>query len=262
MNEPQQLRLRIMGVFSVAIMLAAAILPPIPQPQEYHQFADQRIFFGIPNFLNVVSNLPFLVIGIAGLTFLLQWSELLARGTFEKLSECGPYMILFLSVLMAGFCSAYYHLWPDNELLLWDRLPIAVGITALLAATLVERVSLKVGLQLLPFLIMIGIASVLYWYCSEQLGAGNLNFYIVTQFYALLLVILLGVLFSSRYTRSTDVYVVIALYSVAKLVEIMDQEIYDFGHIISGHTLKHLIAAVAVYWILRMLQRRCLLPVK
>lgn len=257
MNDQQRLRLRIMGIFSVVIMLTAAMLPPIPQPMEYHQFADQRMFFGIPNYLNVVSNLPFLVIGVAGLVFILPLPGLRARGGLMNLSERWPYIILFLSVLLAGFCSAYYHLVPDNDHLFWDRLPIATGIAALLAATLAERVSLKLGLQLLPVLVMIGSGSVLYWYYSEQQGAGNLNFYIVAQGYSLLLVVLLGCFFSSRYTRGADMYVVIALYTLAKLAEFLDQAIYDLGQLISGHTLKHLIAALAVYWILRMLQRRC-----
>lgn len=241
---------------SVVILLAAAVLPSIPQPVEYHQFADQRIFFSIPNFLNVTSNLALLFVGVAGLVFLLQSPEKLSHTTFIQLSERWPYIFLFLSVTMTCFGSAYYHWVPDNARLLWDRLPIAIGIAALLAAALVERVSLKVGLRLLPWLILLGIGSVLYWYWSEQVGAGNLNFYIVTQFYSLILIVMLGLLLPSRYTHGAVMYWVIGLYGIAKIAESLDREIYALGGVISGHTLKHLFAALAAYWILIMLQKR------
>ncbi len=64
-------KLWVLAILSLGMLLIAAIAPPIPQPLEYHQFADQRDYFGIPNFFNVVSNIAFLFVGIAGLTFLL-----------------------------------------------------------------------------------------------------------------------------------------------------------------------------------------------
>lgn len=243
-------------ILSVVIVLAAAILPPVPQPLEYHQFADRRFFLSVPNFLNVASNLALLFSGVAGLVFLLRSPVTLNRTTFIQLPERRPYIILFLSVVMTCIGSAYYHWAPDNERLLWDRLPIATGITALLAATLVERISLKVGLRLLPWLLLLGIGSVMYWYWSERQGAGNLNFYIVIQFYSLLLIIMLGIILPSRYTHGAVMYRVIGLYGIAKIAESLDREIYALNGVISGHTLKHLLGALAVYWILRMLQRR------
>jgi hypothetical protein len=167
---------------------------------------------------------------------------------------------LFLSVAMACVGSIYYHLAPDNDRLVWDRLPIAIGVMALLAATLSERVSLKAGTRLLPVLIAIGAGSVMHWYGSEQRGAGNLNFYIVVQFYSMLVIILLGIFFPSRYTRGADIHMALALYGCAKLAEAGDREIYDLGQVVSGHTVKHLLAALAIYWILRMLTKRGPLP--
>lgn len=250
----------IISFLSVSIFIAAAILPPIPQPVEYHQFADQRLFLGIPNFFNVASNLALLISGMAGLIFLFRAFKSLNSHSFIQLSECWPYFFVFLSVAMTCFGSAYYHWEPDNERLLWDRLPIATGITALLAVTVVERVNVKVGLWLMPRLMIIGITSVLYWYWSEQQGAGNLNFYIVTQFYSILLIVILGLLFPSRYTDGAALFKVIGIYGIAKLAELLDSEIYALGGIVSGHTLKHLFAALAVYWILRMLQKRSPMP--
>ena len=255
-------RLWLLGILAVAILLVAAIIPPIPQPQEYHQFADRRSYFGIPNFFDVISNIVFLFVGTAGLAFLSHSRGLLARRTFVALPERWPYLILFLSVMATCFGSAYYHWAPDNGRLVWDRLPMAVGFMALLAAMLAERVSLKTGLRLLPFLIAIGAWSVMHWHWTEQRGAGNLNFYIVVQFCSLLVILMLGIFFPPKYTRGADIYIVIAWYGVAKLAELGDREIYALGQVISGHTAKHLLAALAVYWILRMLQKRSPLPEK
>lgn len=260
MNRRIRTRLWLLGILSIGMLLLAAIVPPIPQPLGYHQFADQRIYFGIPNFFNVASNGAFLIVGVAGLLTLLRSNVAQQTRAFVYPSEHWPYLILFLNVALVCIGSAYYHLAPGNERLMWDRLPIAIGIMALLAATLNERVSAKAGLRLLPFLIAIGLGSVLHWHWSEQRGAGNLNFYIVVQFYSLLVIILLGIYFRSRYTRGADVYTALAFYGCAKLAEFADRQIYDLGHVISGHTAKHLLAAGAIYWIVRMLRKRRALP--
>ncbi len=255
-------RLWLLGIFAVVMLLLAATMPPLPQPAEYHQFADRRSYFGIPNFFDVISNIVFLFVGFAGLAFLSQPQRSRASKSFVTLPERWPYLILFLSVLTAGFGSAYYHWQPDNERLVWDRLPMAAGFMALLASVLTERINPRVGLRLLPFLLAAGIGSVLHWHWSEQAGAGNLNFYLVVQFCSLLLILLLVTFFPPRYSHGTDIYGVIAWYGLAKLAELADQEIYAVGQVISGHTLKHLLAALAVYWILRMLRKRRPLPEK
>src|SRR5215471_3647939 len=59
---------------AAVVATIAMLLPPIPQPQWYHVFADQRTFLGIPNFNNVVSNFPFAAVGLWGLVFLMRAS--------------------------------------------------------------------------------------------------------------------------------------------------------------------------------------------
>jgi hypothetical protein len=249
-------RLWLLGVLSVAMLLIAGLAPSVPQPVEYHQFADQREFFGIPSLFNVVSNVGFLLVGIAGVLFVTRSGRTRRNSAFVDPRERWPYLVLFASVAMTSFGSAYYHLAPDNDRLMWDRLPMAVAITALVAATLTERVSVRAGLQLLPLLVMLGAGSVLYWNWSEQQGSGNLNFYIVVQFYSILVIILLAKLFPSLYNRGADIYVVLGWYALAKAAEMADQQIYDLGNLVSGHTVKHLLATVGAYWILRTLLRR------
>ncbi|PTN11493.1 hypothetical protein SAMN05216302_101248 [Nitrosomonas aestuarii] len=256
----EKTRLWLLAIFSIAIVLAAVAMPPISQPHTYHLFADQRMMLGIPNFMNVVSNLAILLSGLMGLSLLWRSYSMSNkygnRPIFITAAEYCPYLVLFTSVAMTALGSAYYHWHPDNTGLFWDRLPIAIGVTALLAAVLSERVHPRLGFWSLPVLVLMGASSVMYWYWGEEQGAGNLNFYIVIQFYSLLLVVLLSLLLPSRYTHGNDIYKIIGLYAVAKLAEILDQQIFDFGQVISGHTVKHLIAALAIWWIVKMLQRR------
>jgi hypothetical protein len=242
---------------SAAMLLIAALAPPIPQPLEYHQFADQRGLLGIPNFLDTISNLAFLFVSFSGLKFLLQTQR---RGTsdmqaFSDPRERRPYIAFFLALGMTGIGSAYYHLAPDNDRLVWDRLPMALAIMALLAATLSERVSPRAG-RLLPVLMAAGAASVAYWHWTEQRGAGNLNFYIVVQFYSILVIAMLCIFFPSRYTCGSLILAALVWYGVAKLAEIGDHQIFAMGEVVSGHTAKHLIAALAALRVVDMLRKR------
>lgn len=254
-----RVRIFLLLILVLLLITVAAFSPPVPQSLAYHQFADQRVILGIPNFLNIVSNLPFLFIGVAGFAFLYKEKRQSLEDDNNPLSiSYHPYLIVFSGIALVFPGSAYYHWIPGNSSLFWDRLPIAVSIMALLAAVWVERIPISVKRVdvVLGMLILSGMASVIYWDWSEQQGNGNLNFYIATQFGALLLIALLVAFFTSRYTRAADIYGVLGWYILAKLAEILDTFIYSLGEIISGHTLKHLLAGMAAYWLLRMLKRR------
>lgn len=244
---------------SVLVFIAAMMLPPIAQPAEYHHFADQRSFFGIPNFNDVISNLAFLLSGAAGLVFLWRVHRNPTQTVFQDRKESWPYWVLFVSIASVAFGSIYYHWTPDIDHLLWDRLPIVIAIAALLSATIANRISPAAGLRLLPLLVVLAVLSVLYWYWTELHDRGNLNFYIVMQFYSILLIVWISLRFPSRYTHGNGIFQVIAWYAVAKIAEMLDGEIFTWTDgWISGHTLKHLTAAFAAYWIVRVLRKRML----
>ena len=169
--------------------------------------------------------------------------------------ERWPYMLAFFGMLLTAFGSAYYHLAPDNAHLVWDRIPMTIVFGSLIAAVIAERISVRAGLLLLPFLIAIGVGSVLQWYASELHGHGDLRFYAAVQAYSTI-VLLLALLLPPKYSRGSDFVVVVGFYVLAKALELADRRIFAFGHLVSGHTLKHLAAAAAGYWILRMLQLR------
>jgi hypothetical protein len=241
----------------ITVILAAVDfeLPRIPQPQSYHQFADQRGFLGVSNFGDVASNLPFAIVGVWGLVFLLRLNSEEISLRFVDRTERWPYVILFAGMVLTMFGSSYYHLHPDNARLVWDRLPMAIVFMSLVAALIMERISMRAGLWLLPVLLLVGVGSVLEWYWSEVHGAGDLRFYASVQAYSVLFLFLV-LLFPPRYTRGRDLVVVAGFYVLAKALETWDKPIFGLGHVVSGHTLKHLVAGLAGYWILRMLERR------
>lgn len=224
----------------------------MPQPQSYHSFADQRSWLGIPNFRDVVSNLPFAVVGIWGLSFLASGT---AAARFLHARDQLPYFFVFAGLLLTAFGSAYYHLAPDNNRLVWDRLPMTIVFMALIAAMITERVSTRLGLWLLPVLLAIGIASVVQWHYSEIRGAGDLRFYAAVQTGAIL-TLLIALALRPRYTRSSDLAVAVGFYLLAKLLETFDRQVLSVTHLVSGHTLKHLAAAASGLWILKMLKQR------
>src|SRR5258707_9478695 len=193
----QVLALLVSGIAVFGIVLCLTFYP---QPWHYHEFADQRTLLGLPHFFNVISNAPFLLIGLAGLAVLVRRRGTWPSGLFLDRVECWPYGTLFLGVALTAFGSAYYHLDPTTERLVWDRLPMTIGFMSFFAAMLGEHIDAKVGTWLLGPLLLFGIGSVVQWYTSELHGAGNLWIYAFVQFYPLVTVCILLRFFTSRYT--------------------------------------------------------------
>jgi len=244
---------RLIVVFTMLCIAAALLLPAVPQSLEYHHFADQRDLLGIANFLDVVSNLGFLIVGIAGLVIVFG-----GRAQFEFRSERWPYAVFFLGALLTALGSGYYHLAPDNESLFWDRLPMTIAFMGLVSSQIVDRINIRAGLALLVPMLLIGAASVIYWRATERAGVGNVLLYGILQGYSVIIVLLLARLSPSRYTRGDDLYWVFGWYVLSKLLETFDVEVLHLGSVVSGHTLKHLAAAIAGFTVCYMLMHRTL----
>ena len=239
-------------LLTLVAFVGAFVLPPIPQSMAYHDFADHRHAWGVANFLDVVSNAAFLVVGLLGLGIIVG-----GRAFFATPAERWPYVIFFIGVTLTAAGSAYYHLAPDNETLFWDRLPMTIAFMGLVCAQIVDRVSVRGGLRLLTPALIIGAASVIYWRWTESLGVGNVLPYGILQGYAVLVLLLLALFNPSRYTRGQDIFWVFGWYMVSKALETFDHQLMWLDHgIVSGHTLKHVAAAVAGLVVCRMLTKR------
>jgi hypothetical protein len=226
-----------------ALLLAAAVVavagvfavPPIRQDLAYHALADQRRLIGVPHALNVLSNAGFLIAGV--------WAfARAARAGVDRWERVAGH-IFALGLVLTGLGSAWYHLAPGNATLVWDRLPLSTLFPVVFAVAIGDRVSVAVGRALLAPLVLGAVASVLWWQHTDDLRA-----YVLAQFLPMVLIPLMLVLLPGR-RPVAPLVAGIALYAVAKLAELGDHAVFALGGLVSGHTLKHLMSAVAAAFI-------------
>ena len=232
-------RTAILVVVALAGGLVAALLPPIHQDLAYHDFADRRPLLGIPYGLNVLSNVGFLLVG--------GWALLRATRAPLPAWERAAGLLFAAGLVLTGLGSAWYHAAPSNATLVWDRLPLSALFPAVFAVAIGDRVSQRAGrLLMLPF-VAGAIASVLWWQRTDDLRA-----YAVAQFLPMLLIPLMLALFDGH-RPARPLLIGVAVYAAGKLAEVSDGALLALGGIVSGHTLKHLLAALAAVWIVRWL---------
>lgn len=232
---------------TLVLFAGAALLVhgPIPQDPEYHLFADARTLLGIPHFWNVVSNLPFVVAGLAGVALLLRGN---AHGVLPELRPA--YHALFIGSALVGLGSGWYHLAPANDTLVWDRLPMTIAFMGFFAIVIGEHVSTALARRALWPLLVLGAASVAWWSYSD-----DLRLYAIVQFAPVLLIPVLLATHRSRLETALPLWLVIASYVLAKLLEHWD----DALHVVlgfSGHPLKHVAASLGVFAMLAAMRRR------
>jgi len=235
---------------SLAIVFSIALLNPLPQDPGYHQFADTRSVAGIPNAWNVLTNLPFVLVGLAGL-----WTVITLRRAGADLLFW-PYLATFAGATLTGFGSAWYHLAPDNESLFWDRLPMTIAFMGFFSSVLGELVNRRLATRWLGPLLLVGAGSVGYWLATERLGHGDLRPYALVQFLPLLIMPLM-LLFYPRPRRYTPYLIALfGFYLASKMLEMQDAQMFGMGGLVGGHALKHLAAAAGLACLQPMLHAR------
>lgn len=241
----------IRNVSLCALVVLAAIgvvlQRPIVQSPAYHQFADTTIYGGLPNGANVWSNLPLVIFGIAGI-----WQQLKQRIHFLW----QPALVFFTGILLTGLGSAWYHLAPDHLRLVWDRLPMTVSFMGFMVLLCTVFISYRLSEWLLWPFCLLGIASVLYWYFTEQSGTGDLRFYVLVQFVPVVLTPVIVLWYPAGKSVKWYFGVVVIVYMLAKLAEHFDVAIYQVVKGFSGHTLKHLVSALAPFVVLLFFRKR------
>ena len=242
LSNRENITLFFIATVSVVGVVWSVLHGPIPQDPAYHRFADARTILRIPNFWNVMSNAPFVLVGILGL---------LKMRALEPIEASASFRGLFAGTLLMGLGSAFYHLAPDNETLAVDRLAMTIVFMSLFSVVVIELVSARLGKALLIPLLVAGVISVLYWIATEHVGRGDLRAYGVVQFLPMLIIpsILLG--FRRPHTSSFPYWILLLAYTVAKVLEFWDTSVYNVLGEISGHSLKHIVSAIGLYALVR-----------
>ncbi|MCX7897427.1 MAG: hypothetical protein N2441_06100 [Rhodocyclaceae bacterium] len=237
------------------LLVAAGLfgfLPPLPQPQEYHRFADPHVCFGMPRCADFFSNVPFGIVGVIGLLAL---RRLHAADMSQPLRLL--YRMFFFGLVLTGFASAYYHLSPSDARLAWDRAAIVLTLTAWLSIVIGERYGVRLAARLWPLLLFVGLASVTAWIWGEAHGKGDLRAYLFFQALAFLWA-LAALLPSRSMPTQRPHFAALLLYALALICDFYDRALAEALGFVSGHTLKHLLAAAASampLWILFRRQR-------
>jgi hypothetical protein len=238
-------QLNLLFAISIVAVVAVFFVKPILQSQDYHQFADQLTFFSIPNFWNVISNLPFVIIGSFGLF-----------NVFNALKNNplqASFIWFFIGILLTGFGSAYYHYNPNDATLVWDRLPMTISFMSFLSILFSEFIHVNFGKKALYPFLFLGILSVGYWIVFQ-----DLRMYVLVQFLPISLIPIILFLSKNNLKLKKYFWLVLVAYIVAKFLESYDLFIYSTTYnLISGHTLKHFAAAIAPYIFYRFVQEKC-----
>lgn len=239
---------RVLVALAALLAVSLAWHGPVAQWSDYHAFADTRAWLGIPNAADVLSNLPFAVIGAWGL-------HAFARAPASTPARAA-WIVLSLALIATAAGSAYYHGAPDNTRLVFDRIPIAVACVAILAALLAERGMPRwASPAALALGTLAAVGAVLHWYWTETQGAGDLRLYLFMQGLPMLLVpaaLLMRMRIGSPgATPDAAWWAVLGCYVAAKVAEGLDHPLMRALGAVSGHTLKHLLAALGAALLLR-----------
>jgi hypothetical protein len=230
-----------------ALLLAALFGPAVVQPADHHHFADTRTLLDVPFCLDVLSNLAFALWGLAG-------ALALRRVPADRLppAQRGAAWLFFGGLVATAAASSYYHLAPDDMGLAVDRLGMVLAFGGLLGLAVADRVSERGGRAVALGVLLLGPASVAVWSVT-----GNVLPWAALQFGGLLVLAGLCAWRPLPGALGLRLGAVIALYAVAKVAEQGDHAVFAFSHgMVSGHTLKHVIAACAAWPVLAALERR------
>ena len=243
---PYSARVAVVTGTAALIVALAVLAPPELQDEAYHDFAPTALF-GVAKFGIVASNGAFLVVGLWGL-----WRigfRRLAPWPFRSPGEDWPYLTFFLGVVLVALGSGTYHAGPTSASLLWDRLAMTVVFMALLAAFIADRIHLGAGAAVaLPVLLVLGVLSMAAWHFT-----GDLRLYRIVQALPMLLIWIVCLLFPGRVTRVKYAAWMAFWFGLATFCDLFDKTIHGwigFG----GHAIKHILAAIACFTILAMLE--------
>ncbi|XP_073116655.1 uncharacterized protein [Elaeis guineensis] len=238
-------RVRVWGGALLLFVFVMVATPRIPHSPALHLFADMRNFLGVPNTLNVLTSFPFLLIGVPGLVLCLSGS---CFGISLK-GEVWGWALYYAGAAAAAFGSAYYHLKPDDERVIWDRLPMMISASSVLSNLLIERYDERMGITCLFSLLMLVLVSIA---CERTFD--DLRLCMMFYFVPCVAIPAMVFLFPPKYTHSKYWFWATGFYLLARFVAIADKRVYSVTrYAISGHSLEHLCLAMVPMMLTLML---------
>lgn len=231
----------------LAVLVGVALLAPgFTQPAGYHGFADQRGWGAIPHALNVLSNLPFAIGGVWGL-----WALQRAPRAALLPVERSMAALFFAGLVLTSFCSGWYHWLPNNAGLALDRVGMAVAFAGLLGLAAADRISARAGQAVGWGVLVLALLAV-----AVSALTGNVLPWALVQFGGVVLVVVLVFVKPVPGAMGVSIGLTIALYALAKVFEHFDAQVYALtGEVLSGHSLKHLVASLAAWPVLAAVWR-------
>jgi hypothetical protein len=226
----------LLGITIIGIS-ALFFIKPIAQNPDYHKFADQRIILSLNHFWNVISNIPFLIVGLLGMFFILK--------KYNSITLNANYLIFYVGIILTGLGSMYYHHQPCSTTLVWDRLPMTISFMAFFSIIIGDCICITTGKRILLPLILLGMMSIIYWQMTQNRGQEDLRFYALIQFLPMILIPIILLLYKNVTPFIKTYWLISLAYFFAKIVEANDEFIFIKFQFISGHSLKHLFAACA-----------------
>jgi hypothetical protein len=209
-----------------------------------HPFVDARHLWGVPNFMDVWTNLSMAVAGLLGGWALLRGGPW-APGTRLTLA------VFFGGLLATGFGSAWYHWAPDAQGLVLDRMGMAVTFAGALGLAVAERVGQRPAPCVMRLTLLVALLSAVM-----PLTHGNVLPWAVVQFGGMALMVWLALNPPRAGALGVRLGVLIGLYALAKLLELGDEAVFHAtGDVVSGHNLKHLVAGLAAWPVLRAMRQ-------
>ena len=223
-------------VIFAPLILILSVKSPSPQDLSYHNFADGYSLLGIPNFHNVISNLPFILFGLLGVIDYFKYRE---RYSFS-------WLIFYVGVILVAPGSVYYHLEPNNNTLVWDRVPMTFGFMGVVSSIFVDVFKIKYEKLFLTGLLLLGVYTIIHWIQFD-----DLRLYGWLQAVSIIIMLYMAIVYKKSHLSMKHLIIAITFYGLAKLTETYDELIFE-SLSYSGHSLKHILAGLAVFTLIKM----------
>jgi hypothetical protein len=241
-QPPRSWQLLALAGVVVAAAIAAIVSPAITRGSSFHTYADQRTWLGLPHAGDVLSNLPFVLAGAAGL------ARLAAVASLPSL--------VFVAIAGVGLGAGAYHVEPSDAALAFDWGPIVLTLAFLAALVIGDRIDRAAGAAAAVVFPAVAITTVAAWYLDGGTGAppGDMRWYVITQA-TLVAIVAFGSLIPATTSAPATLHrgwilAGVAGFLAARGLAAADRILLDAVGL-SGHSLKHVALGGAALCLVR-----------